>query len=301
MRSCKKYDVPVGIGAHRLEPIVFCEREGLTPTSTSRHSITTVTGRLIPQTNRQFLEMYEDRNRHDHDEYHDNMFCHDHEETVEFMQDVKVPWIAFKVLAAGAIPPEEGFQYAFRLRRRFRLCWGCLTFRSKKMEGWLGSSLPNPPAVCGAGWPKFVFCTFWGTSFFVGGRYSAGTATNVSRDKKGRSSFSGWQVASSSREKSCVPFAFARPRLYAVVPPGLSKGNNFRKRERGIGAGKSGDVTQCGAETRQSTKCISTERLPRNSLMTGRKAMSNGNVTPSNCSAHSPLPKATVRIDLPCC
>ena len=29
------------------------------------------------------------------------------------MQAVKVPWIAFKVLAAGALRPEDGFKYAF--------------------------------------------------------------------------------------------------------------------------------------------------------------------------------------------
>ena len=47
--------------------------------------------------------MYEKESPH-HAEYHDNMFCHDHDETVEFMQDVTVPWIAFKVLAeAGPV------------------------------------------------------------------------------------------------------------------------------------------------------------------------------------------------------
>ncbi len=41
------------------------------------------------------------------------MFCHDSERTIEFMRNVKVPWIAFKVMAAGAIPPEDGIRYAF--------------------------------------------------------------------------------------------------------------------------------------------------------------------------------------------
>lgn len=34
-------------------------------------------------------------------------------ETIEFMREVKTPWIAYKVLAAGAIHPREGFDYAF--------------------------------------------------------------------------------------------------------------------------------------------------------------------------------------------
>lgn len=45
--------------------------------------------------------------------FHDNMWCLRPEETIEFMKTVKKPWIAFKVLAAGAIHPREGFKFAF--------------------------------------------------------------------------------------------------------------------------------------------------------------------------------------------
>ena len=45
---------------------------------------------------------------------HDNMWCTQPEETMEFMKSVKKPWIAFKVLAAGAIHPREGFRFAFQ-------------------------------------------------------------------------------------------------------------------------------------------------------------------------------------------
>jgi hypothetical protein len=44
---------------------------------------------------------------------HDNMWCTRPEETIEFMKTVAKPWIAFKVLAAGAIHPREGFRFAF--------------------------------------------------------------------------------------------------------------------------------------------------------------------------------------------
>jgi hypothetical protein len=44
---------------------------------------------------------------------HDNMWCTRPEETVEFMKAVKKPWIAFKVLAAGALHPRDGFRFAF--------------------------------------------------------------------------------------------------------------------------------------------------------------------------------------------
>ncbi|MBW8039869.1 MAG: hypothetical protein FVQ85_07725 [Planctomycetes bacterium] len=44
---------------------------------------------------------------------HDNMWCTKPEETIKFMRSVKKPWIAFKVLAAGAIHPKKGFRFAF--------------------------------------------------------------------------------------------------------------------------------------------------------------------------------------------
>ncbi len=35
------------------------------------------------------------------------------DDTIKFMSRVTKPWIGFKVLAAGAIPPKEGFRFAF--------------------------------------------------------------------------------------------------------------------------------------------------------------------------------------------
>ena len=35
------------------------------------------------------------------------------EETIRFMQTLKKPWIGFKVFAAGALHPQEGFRFAF--------------------------------------------------------------------------------------------------------------------------------------------------------------------------------------------
>jgi hypothetical protein len=44
---------------------------------------------------------------------YDNSWCKDPEEVADFMYAVKKPFIAFKVMAAGAIPPRRAFQYAF--------------------------------------------------------------------------------------------------------------------------------------------------------------------------------------------
>lgn len=118
----RRYSIPVGIGAHRIEPIAFCEEEGLKP---DFYFLTLHHDRYWsahPRGNRRFQEMYEPDSP-DHDFYHDNLFCHDAERTAAYMQDVDVPWIAFKVLAAGAIPPRDGFRYAFRSGADF-ICVG---------------------------------------------------------------------------------------------------------------------------------------------------------------------------------
>ena len=44
---------------------------------------------------------------------HDAMWCFTPKETAEVMNGVEKPWIAFKVMAAGAIPPQDAFRYAY--------------------------------------------------------------------------------------------------------------------------------------------------------------------------------------------
>ena len=46
--------------------------------------------------------------------FYDNMWCINPEETIQFMRTVAKPWVAFKILAAGAIQPRQGFSYALR-------------------------------------------------------------------------------------------------------------------------------------------------------------------------------------------
>jgi radical SAM superfamily enzyme YgiQ (UPF0313 family) len=44
---------------------------------------------------------------------HDNSWCSDPQAVIDVMATVKKPWIAFKILAAGAVPPRAAFPYAF--------------------------------------------------------------------------------------------------------------------------------------------------------------------------------------------
>ncbi len=50
------------------------------------------------------------------------------QETAAFMQEVDKPWIAYKVLGAGAIHPNEGFRYAYQNGADF-LCVGMFDFQ----------------------------------------------------------------------------------------------------------------------------------------------------------------------------
>jgi len=60
-------------------------------------------------------------------EWHDNLFDFNPEETIKFMASLSEPWIAFKVLAAGAIKPEEGLNT--RYNGADFICLGMYDFR----------------------------------------------------------------------------------------------------------------------------------------------------------------------------
>ena len=61
-------------------------------------------------------------------QYHDNMWCANAGDVTAFFQKCKTPWIAYKVLAAGALNPEEAFKYAFENGADF-ICVGMFDFQ----------------------------------------------------------------------------------------------------------------------------------------------------------------------------
>jgi hypothetical protein len=58
----------------------------------------------------------------------DNYWCRDPKETIRFMSELDRPWIAYKVLAAGAIHPRAGFRHAFENGADF-ICVGMFDFQ----------------------------------------------------------------------------------------------------------------------------------------------------------------------------
>jgi uncharacterized membrane protein YphA (DoxX/SURF4 family) len=103
---------PVGLGAHSIQALIACEQAGLTCDFYMKTMHHDHYWSAHPKQNRIPFSVDTDRSP-DHDEFHDNMFCLFPEETVEFMRTRPIPLIGFKVLAGGAIDPEEGFRYAF--------------------------------------------------------------------------------------------------------------------------------------------------------------------------------------------
>ena len=90
-----------GVGAHDLRVIVECEKAKLD------------------------VDFYQ-KTLHSHEYYtapqpdekgpmgaHDNSWCSDPQAVIDFMATVQKPWIAFKILAAGAIQPRAAFPYSF--------------------------------------------------------------------------------------------------------------------------------------------------------------------------------------------
>ncbi|MBA4410048.1 MAG: DoxX family membrane protein [Bacteroidota bacterium] len=61
-------------------------------------------------------------------EWHDNKFDYSPEETIRYINELKEPVIGFKVMAAGAILPKEGFRYAFENGADF-VCAGMYDFQ----------------------------------------------------------------------------------------------------------------------------------------------------------------------------
>jgi hypothetical protein len=108
----KKQGFLAGMGAHSIETIKVCEREGIPAdfyVKTLHHDRY---WSAHPEENREEYSIIRNYSP-DHNKYHDNMWDLFPLRTIEFMKNVKKPWIAFKVLAAGAIHPKDGFQYAF--------------------------------------------------------------------------------------------------------------------------------------------------------------------------------------------
>lgn len=113
VRFARDHHVVAGVAGHKVAVPIACEKAGVDPDFYMKtlHS-----------------HQYWSANRQPE---HDNTWCLEPEQTVEFMATVKKPWIAYKVMAAGAIHPREGFRYAFESGADF-VCAGMFDFQVRE-------------------------------------------------------------------------------------------------------------------------------------------------------------------------
>ncbi|MCY2994143.1 MAG: hypothetical protein NTY19_40640 [Planctomycetota bacterium] len=112
IRLMQEAGVPAGIGSHSLETPIACEKDKLNPDFYVKTFHMDRYWSATPKENREEWCWYK-AGSSEHDKFHDNMWCLDPEKTAQFMESVGKPWVAFKVMAAGAIQPRMAFSYAF--------------------------------------------------------------------------------------------------------------------------------------------------------------------------------------------
>lgn len=102
--------LPAGIGAHELITVKACADFGLKPDFWMK---------TLHHTNYWSADPVNQ---------HNNIWCTNPRETIDYMANLSQPWIAYKVLAAGAIHPKVGFKYAFENGADF-ICVGMYDFQ----------------------------------------------------------------------------------------------------------------------------------------------------------------------------
>jgi hypothetical protein len=106
----KKHGLPVGVGGHSLQVPKQCEKHGVPCDFYVKTLHSDDYPSATPKELREEFMWMGGRKKN----FYDNMWCINPEETIEFMKTVTKPWVAFKVLAAGAFLPRQGFSYAFK-------------------------------------------------------------------------------------------------------------------------------------------------------------------------------------------
>ncbi len=122
----KAHGLPVGVGGHSLQVPMACEKHKVPcdfyVKTLHRDDYPSATPKEL---RKEYIWLDGGKG------WYDNMWCINPEETVDFMRTVTKPWIAFKVLAAGAILPVQGFAHAFRSGADF-IAVGMFDFQIKE-------------------------------------------------------------------------------------------------------------------------------------------------------------------------
>ena len=114
--------LPSGIGSHSIETTKAVLRAGIRPDFLMKTYHSDDYWSATPKDQRVEFNV-DSGSKHDHD----NIWCIKPEETRKVMAQTEIPWVAFKVLAAGALEPGRAFRFAFEGGADF-LCVGMFDF-----------------------------------------------------------------------------------------------------------------------------------------------------------------------------
>ena len=122
----RKQGYTAGLGAHTVDSLICCEEQGIIPDYYMQTMHHDRYWSAHPRENRVPVEVDGVKNP-EHDRFHDNCFCLFPDRTVEFVNRATIPVMGFKVLAAGAIDPADGFRWACANGADF-ICGGMFDF-----------------------------------------------------------------------------------------------------------------------------------------------------------------------------
>ena len=127
MNKIREQGYTAGLASHTVDSLIVCEEQGIIPDYYMKTMHHDKYWSAHPIENRVPFEV-DGKNYLDHNRFHNNIFCLFPDRTVDFVQKARVPVMGFKVLAAGAIEPEDGFKWAFEKGADF-ICVGMFDFQ----------------------------------------------------------------------------------------------------------------------------------------------------------------------------
>ena len=102
--NIKEQGLVSGVAGHELRTVMAVEKAGIAPDFYMKtlHE-NNYWSKRRPEQMKEVIDNYAI----------DNYWCMDPKETIAYMSELRRPWIAYKVLAAGAIAPRAGLRHAF--------------------------------------------------------------------------------------------------------------------------------------------------------------------------------------------
>ncbi len=127
MDHIRRQGYVAGLASHTVDALIATEQYGIIPDYYMKTMHHDNYWSAHPIENRVPFEV-DGKNYLDHNKFHNNCFCLFPDKTAEFVERATVPVMGFKVLAAGAIEPKDGFNWAFEKGADF-ICVGMFDFQ----------------------------------------------------------------------------------------------------------------------------------------------------------------------------